>query len=85
MRPLKPAAMSMVRVSVACRVCAASGAPSVGAGGRFTVADMVWVALPVTLAAVTVTVAVPAATPVSVITEPARAMSSTAPLLEVTV
>ena len=84
MSPLKPAATSAVRVSVTCRVCAASVAPRVGAGGRFTVTAMVWVALPVRLAAATVTVAVPAATPVSVTTDPARAMSRTAALLEVT-
>ena len=81
---MNPDAMSTVRVSLTCRVCAASWAPSVGAGGRFTVTVRIWVALPVALAATTVTVAVPAATPMSVTTDPARATSSTAPLLEVT-
>ena len=85
MRPAKPADMSTVRVSVACRVRAASGSPRVGAGGRPTLTAMACVALPAGLAAVTVTAAVPAATPVSVSAEPAREMSRTAASLEVAV
>ena len=67
--PLKAPAASTVALAPAVRVWAASAPAAWGAAGA-TVTAMVWVALPVVLVAVTVTVARPSATPVRVRTEP---------------
>ena len=78
--PVNPAAPSTVAVAAAVTVWSPSVPIVVGAEG-FTVTSMVWVALPTVLVAVTVTVAVPAATPVSVTTEPLADTVNTAVLL----